>query len=158
MATQLPGGFCTTGKSLQLSFIGIGYGSSGSSFDATNYEKCIKVAEAMRSKLPHEVAAAQCQDAKLAERAACIKSMMEAMTSAETLVVESQASQPPAQTINISPTINFGQSTQRSGKVKTKSVKSSCARVDPACQIDTCSLQYSNCRAISLQQLIGGAK
>jgi hypothetical protein len=161
MAAQLPGGFCTAGKSMQLSFVGIGYGSSASAFDAANYEKCIKVAEAMRSKLPHEVATTQCQEVKLSERVGCIKSMMEAMTTPDTLVLESKDSQ-PAQSINISPTINLTQPVRynhnHNPKKQIATNKPRCARIDPACQVDTCVLQYSNCKAISLQQLIGDVK
>jgi hypothetical protein len=77
-AAALPAGFCTDGRSSQLSILGVGYGSSRSSFDSDNYKRCIEVAKAMRQQSPAELAMAYCESAP--DVPVCVSQLIAAMS------------------------------------------------------------------------------
>jgi hypothetical protein len=151
MAAQLPGGFCTTGKSRQFSILGFGIGSSDSIFDAANYQKCIALAEAMRAKTPQELAVNYCMKTPQTPLTAidCVAAMMQALQGGDAFVapIEASPSQPVVQPQPVSITVAPVFYSQPAS-VKPKNTikhqkqiqKSSCPRIDPACQtvMDAC--------------------
>jgi hypothetical protein len=93
-AAALPAGFCTDGRSSQLSILGIGYGSSRSSFDTINYKRCIEVAKAMRQQSPQELAMAHC--ASSVDVPNCVAQLIAALTPPAFNLVAEPVSKPEA--------------------------------------------------------------
>lgn len=102
MAAQLPAGFCTTGRSVQFSLLGVGYGSSASNFDEVNYKKCMAVALAMRSQTTQELVMAHCTQSDDVPK--CVRDLMSAMQVTQTVAPVAQAVVQPVY-VNVVPAI-----------------------------------------------------
>jgi hypothetical protein len=154
MAAQLPGGFCTTGKSRQFSILGFGVGSSDSSFDAANYQKCIALAEAMRAKTPQELAVNYCMKTPQTPLTAidCVAAMMQALQGGDAFLVDGPAaissSQPAPQPISVTvaPVINLDskpskpQFSQQKKVIRHQSRNLDCHPIDISCRsiVESC--------------------
>jgi hypothetical protein len=125
MAAQLPSGFCTTGRSVQFSLLGVGYGSSSSNFDDINYKKCMALALAMRSQTTQELVMAHCTQSDDVPR--CVRDLMSAMQAPQTIAPVAQA-EPKEVNVTVSPVFSQNGIPQSIRRHKHSSVGvSSCA-------------------------------
>lgn len=151
MAAALPAGFCQTGSSSQISFIGVGYGGSRSKFDAENWEKCAKVAAAMRTPALYELVIGYCERTQQDKMAACISNLMQA---AQTTSIRQDAPVMQPVTLPSHPlNVNIYTLTSKPQSKIGNAIKPTCSRFD-----QSCNQPHPYCYGISLKRLIDSCK